>query len=373
MSGRIDPAHLARVRAASQLLHRPLSGGDPAEIARSMAGAQAQDVYAGPLSFRSRSRRLTAEDIRRARTEERSLLRTWVMRMTIHLIPTEDADWWLPLFEPDIERWQRRRLGELGFAAREADKALDVIGRALAEEGPLTRTEVRERVERAGVKLNTQTGMHITGLAVTSGIACLGPDRRKQTCLVRREDWLGKRRRVDRKGALAELARVYLRAFAPATDRDFAYWSGMGLREVRSGLEAIASEIEELRVGEAVLLAPRAGLPRLPRRGRVRMLGNFDTYLLGWKDRRFSVADEHELHVKEGGGGWIRPVVVEDGIVIGGWRSTRGDGRLEISLSLPEAERRRLAAAIDAEIQDIARFEAVEVEVLGRPAGVTPR
>ena len=81
------------------------SAKDPAEIARAIAGAQAQDVYAGPLTFRSRSRRLTAADITRARTEERSLLRTWVMRMTIHLIPTDDAGWMLPLFEPGIERW----------------------------------------------------------------------------------------------------------------------------------------------------------------------------------------------------------------------------------------------------------------------------
>ena len=103
----IDPTRLARVRAATQLLHRPGSAKDPAEIARSIAGAQAQDVYAGPLTFRSRSRKLTASDITRARTEERSLLRTWVMRMTIHLIPTDDAGWWLPLFEPAIERWSQ--------------------------------------------------------------------------------------------------------------------------------------------------------------------------------------------------------------------------------------------------------------------------
>jgi hypothetical protein len=78
----IDPAGLARLRAATQLIHRPTSARDPAEIARSIAGAQAQDVYAGPQTFRSRSRKLTAADITRARTEERSLLRTWVMRTT---------------------------------------------------------------------------------------------------------------------------------------------------------------------------------------------------------------------------------------------------------------------------------------------------
>jgi uncharacterized protein YcaQ len=359
----IDPAGLARLRAARQLIHRPASARDPAEIARSIAGAQAQDVYAGPLTFRSRSRSLTAEDIKRARTEDRSLLRTWVMRMTIHMIPTEDAGWWLPLFEPGIERWQRGRLGDLGMSARDADKALEVIARALADEGPITRTEARERVLSAGVKLNQQTGMHIAGLAVTSGLACLGPDRGKTTCLVRREEWLGKQPQFDRGKALAELARTYIRAFAPATERDFAYWSGMPLRDVRAGLESISKEIEEVKVGDRTMLVPSGRRPRLPATGRVRLLGNFDTYLLGWKDRSFSVADEHELHVKEGGGGWIRPVIVEDGIVIGGWRSRRQGDRLELSLDIAKKERTRLQSEIEAEIADIARFEGTEARI----------
>jgi hypothetical protein len=91
------------------------------------------------------------------------------------------------------------------------------------------------------------------------------------------------------------------------------------------------------------------------------MLGNFDTYLLGWKDRKFAVTGEHAAHVKEGGGGWIRPVIVEDGVVVGGWRSPRRGGRIEISLNLPKVERERLGQAIEAEVADIARFEGVDV------------
>jgi uncharacterized protein YcaQ len=359
----IDPARLARLRAATQLIHRPASARDPAEIARSIAGAQAQDVYAGPLTFRSRSRRLTAADITRARVEDRSLLRTWVMRTTIHLIPTEDAGWWLPIFEPGIERWSRRRLSQLGMPAGHEDRALRVIAKALADEGPLTRPEAAKRVVDGGIELNEHTRLHIVGLAVTSGIACLGPDRGKTTCLVRREDWIGKAPPFDRDRALAELARLYVRAFAPATDRDFAYWSGLPLRDVRAGLESISKEIEEVRVGDETMLAPRGGLPRLPATGQVRLLGNFDTYLLGWKDRGFSVAGEHATHVKEGGGGWIRPVILEDGIVVGGWRSTRKAGRLEVTLNLPKAERKRLGDEIDAEVADIARFEGIEATI----------
>src|SRR4051794_13935452 len=286
------------------------------------------------------------------------------MRMTIHMLPTEDAGWWLPLFEPGIERWSRRRLEQLGLPAAKQERALAVIAKALAGEGPLTRTEARERVSAAGIKLTSQTGMHLALTAVVSGIACLGPDRGAQACLVRREDWLGRQGKFDRDRSLAEMARVYLRAFAPASDRDFAYWSGLPLRDVRTGLEAISSEIQEVRVGEKVMLSMRGARPRLPATGQVRMLGNFDTYLLGWKDRGFSVADEHELHVKEGGGGWIRPVIVEDGLVVGGWRSKRADGRLEIELNLSRGDLARLESKIEREVADIARFEGMETRII---------
>jgi hypothetical protein len=111
------------------------------------------------------------------------------------------------------------------------------------------------------------------------------------------------------------------------------------------------------------MLAPRRAWPRLPATGQVRMLGNFDTYLLGWKDRGFSVASEHATHVKAGGGGWIRPVIVEDGIVVGGWRSARKGGTLEITLNLPKGERERLGPKIDAELADLSRFEGIEAAI----------
>jgi len=286
------------------------------------------------------------------------------MRMTIHMIPTEDAGWWLPLFEPGIERWSARRLEQLGVPTAKRKKALAVIARALAEEGPLTRTEARARVSKAGVELTQQTGMHVVLSAVVSGIACLGPDRGKTTCLIRREDWLGKLPHFDRERALAELARRYFGAFAPATDRDFAYWAGLPLRDVRTGIESIAKEIDEVRIGDETMLVPRGGLARVPARGQVRMLGNFDTYLLGWKERGFAVSNEHAEHVKEGGGGWIRPVIVQDGVVVGGWRSARKGERLEISLNLDDQKREELGTAIEAEIADIARFEGMETRIL---------
>jgi hypothetical protein len=364
---------LPRLRAAAQLLHRPVSIREPVEIARAIAGPQAQDLYAGPLTFRSRNRRLTAADIDRARTEERSLLRTWVMRMTIHMIPTDDAGWMLTLFEPAIEKWSRRRLEHFGMSPGTQSKALGVVKRALEKEGPLTRPEIAERISRAGIELDSSTRLHIILVAVTSGIVCLGPDRGRSTsCLVLRDDWLGQLPHFDRDAALAELARRYLRAFGPATERDFAYWSGLGLREVRAGLAGIASELTESGLGDDTMLSLKGKRSRLPPTGQVRMLGAFDTYMLGYRSRDLAVPPEHVAAVKEGGGGWIRPVIVRDGVVVGGWRSTRSGGRIETSLNLLQPLSAAVRKAIDAEVADIARFEGLPVRLTQTNAAASP-
>ncbi|MGZ5340351.1 MAG: winged helix DNA-binding domain-containing protein [Solirubrobacterales bacterium] len=342
------------------MLHRPATGRDPVEIARVIAGAQAQDRYAARLSFRSRSKRPVAADIDRARTEERSLLRTWVMRKTIHLIPSDDAGWMLPLFEPLIEKWSRRRLGQLGLPASAQEKALRVIQRALDKNGPMTRSDAAAEVEKAGVELNPQTRLHIVMLATVSGIAIQGPDFGASPSLVLRRDWIRKQPRFVREQALPELARRYLRGFGPATDRDFAKWSGLGLGELRTGLEAIAGELTESRVGEEVLLSLQGAAPRLPRGGQLRLLGAFDTYLLGYSSRDFAVAQDHGRGINSRGGGMIEPVIVRDGELLGIWRMSRKDGGLEIALDPFEPLGRPELEAVEAEVADIGRFEGLE-------------
>ena len=363
MPRRIEPARLASMRAAAQLLHRPTSVRDPADLARSIAGAQAQDVYAGPLSFRSRSRSLTAANVHRARTEERSLLRTWVMRMTIHMIASEDAGWMLPLFEPLIDRWSQRRLEQLGLTQRAQERALKAIQKALEADGPLTRPEAAERVRAAGVDLNGQTRLHLAMRSVTSGIACLGPDRGRSACLVLRRDWLGKLPPFDREAALAELARRYVGAFGPATERDFAKWSGLPLRDLRLGLERIAGDLTEARLGEETTFSLRGNRPRWPKGGTLRMLGAFDTYMLGYASRDFALPRRHEQAYKAGGGGWLRPVIVRDGVVIGGWSYRRKGKAIEVTLTSSDSLGGLDRKAIEAEVADIERFERVPVRL----------
>jgi hypothetical protein len=117
---------------------------------------------------------------------------------------------------------------------------------------------------------------------------------------------------VDRQAALAELARRYLAAHGPAAPADLAAWSGLALRDARAGLKAIASELAE-RGDDLVDLTAREPTPdAIP----ARLLGAFDPYLLGWKDRGFAVPARYADRVHPGGG-MLRATATVDGLPAG--------------------------------------------------------
>jgi hypothetical protein len=356
----IPAERLAALRSAAQLLHRPRGHEHPADVARAIGGAQAQEAGAGRLAFRARSARVTAADVDRARTEERSLVRTWAMRQTIHLLAADDVPWLLPLYDDALSENSRRRLTQLGVEPAVRDRALRELRRALSADGPLTRDELVERLERKGVSLDTGQRLHMFRLAVSSGIACLGPDRGRRTCLVMAEDWLGPRPPHDRDAALAELTRRYVRAFAPATEVDFAGWSGLGLRDVRAGLASIASELREVRVGGApAWTLERAA--RLPRGPVVRLLPAWDTYLMGHRDRHFIAGPDWPRIMR--GGGILAPAILVDGVAVGTWKLNRSGRTWKVEIDPFGRLDRATTAAIKEEVEDVARFEGAPVEL----------
>ena len=138
------------------------------------------------------------------------------MRTTIHLIPSEDAGWLVPLFAERTVRWSRKRLADFGLDRNGQDRALAVLQKAVDEEGALTRPELAERLERAGFDTANEFKVHLWLLATLDGKLCLGPDRGRHACLVRTEDWLGPLEPRSREESLTELARRYLKGYAPA-------------------------------------------------------------------------------------------------------------------------------------------------------------
>jgi Winged helix DNA-binding domain len=308
-------------RVVAERLRSQLLGGsqasDPLEVVHRLLAVQGQDPRGARLAIRARSTVASAAEVDMALSEERSLLITWLNRGTLHLVSSEDY-WWLhALTAPTLLTASARRLSQEGVTPAAAERGVAAIERALAQEGPLDRTQLRERIERAGVRTQGQALVHLLLAASLRGVAVRGPMVGSEHAYVHVADWLGARPRVDRERALQELARRYLVGHAPADARDLARWAGLPLRDARAGLGAIAGELHEREDG-LLELAPRAGesqrsRARLP---GPRLLGAFDPVLLGWRSRESLVGENRQLVTNNG---VFRPFALVDGRAVALW------------------------------------------------------
>jgi hypothetical protein len=325
-------------------------------VVRAIGGAQSQDQPPGRHQIRVRSTGLTAADVERARIEERSIIRHWVMRMTVHLFPVEDFGWLTPLFADRIVASSMRRLEALGLTPAERDRALAAIRKVIQRDGAVTRTEAMEVAARAGIEVDVERRSHLSVITVVGGTACIGPDHGRGSVFVDTREWIGAFKTPAREDCLAELARRYFAAFAPATERDFAKWSGLPLGECRIGIERIASELEPIGSSGHRLLAPRGFDGRVPRGPAVRLLPAFDTYLMGYASRSHAVEEAGERVILPGGG-VLRPAICVDGRLVGTWSRTNAKKKVAVTLEPFDRIDERWMPALEAEAADIARFD----------------
>jgi Winged helix DNA-binding domain len=317
------------------------------DVAARLLAVQGQDPRGARLAVRARSEGLTAADVDRALSEERSLLITWLNRGTLHLVRSEDYPWLHALTTPPLLTSASRRLSQEGVPPDAVERAVATIERALADEGPLTRLQLRERLEQADVPTEGQALIHLLFLASVRGIAIRGPMIGKDHAYVLVADWLDPVKPIDRDVALAELARRYLVGHAPADDRDLARWAGLPLRDARAGLAAIGSELVERDDGLVHLAAhpPFAEVPG------PRLFGAFDPLLLGWTSRE-SVLGPHTQLVTING--IFKPFAMVKGRAVATWRLAQGKVTIEPLGPITKTAK----AALAADAADVERFMA---------------
>jgi hypothetical protein len=333
---------------AERLTAQALSGvplRSPEAVAERLLAVQGQDPRGARLAVRARTEGVTAGDVDRALSEDRSLLITWLNRGTLHLVRSEDYPWLHGLTTPTHFAGCRRRLRQEGVSEGAAERAMEAIDATLAEDGPLEGKELRARLQRAGVRTEGQAFIHLMFLAAAQGILVRGPMVGKQHAYVLVRDWLGEPRPVEREKALAELARRYLVGHGPADERDLARWAGLPLRDARAGLEAIASELEQRDDGLVDLKGRAAGAPLPP----PRLLGAFDPLLLGWTSRE-EVVGPHKLLVTNNG--IFRPFALVEGRAAARWGLAGG----KVTIEHLGKVRKKDAAALEEEAQRVLDF-----------------
>lgn len=311
-----------RDRLAAQLLTRR-EALDPVDVVGRITAVQAQDPRGFRLAVRARTT-LPSVAALEARLADRSLVVDWLNRGTLHLVRADDHAWLHSLTAPRQLTSNARRLGQEGVTPDAAERGVAVVSRAVREDGPHTRAQLRELLDAAGVRTQGQTLVHVLGLASLRGLLLRGPvvDGGEQA-FVDPVSWLGPRPALpDRDVLLAELARRYLAGHGPADDRDLAAWSGLPLGDVRRGLAGVRGAVahDDGRVSLGAAAEPDLPAPVL--------LGPFDPVLHGWASR--------ELVVPAGGVGVVtdngifRPIALVGGRAVATWRLEGGAPRWEV-------------------------------------------
>jgi hypothetical protein len=360
------------LRLLGQGLHPEIAehASDVARIVGVAGGLQAQEYPSAVLGVRARSHGLLAADVHRAREEKRSIVLTWAMRGTLHLVPSADLGWLLELLSPLFIHGSERRYRQLGLSAEVRADALDAIREILGSRGPLSRPALAEALGARGIPVQGQAIAYLVSYAALEGVICLGPEEEGTLTYVLVDEWLkNKGTPPGKDGALGALARRYFGGFGPATLTDFAGWSGLPMAQARNGLDAIKDDLAEVEaLGETAWLL-RDHLERLDWQAGeevVRLLPRYDNYLLGYGSREFMV-DEAFAKRLHPGGGVIHESAVVDGRAIGTWRKTQKKDQIEVAVELFEPVDDGLKARVGVEVQDIGRFlgQDAQVELTG--------
>jgi hypothetical protein len=355
-----EDAPLAARLTAQLLAGRPAR--DPVAVAERLLAVQAQDPRGARLAIRARTEGVTAADVDRSLTDDRSLIISWLNRGTLHLVRREDYPWLLALTAPTLRTANARRLDQEGVSPGQAARGVAVVERSLADEGPLTRKQLAERLLSADVPARGQALVHVLFAACLDGIAVRGPMAGRQHAYALVTDWLGPPPRVDRDRALAELARRYLAGHGPASDRDLARWAGLPLRDARAGLAAMAG----LLAPRADALLDLAGRPASEPLPPPRLLGTFEPALLGWTSRRDMLGEDDARVVS---GGLFRAIALVRGRAVATWAIRDGTVVLEPFRPLP----RRDLAALEADGVAVLRYLGLDRIRPSRAAPAGPR
>lgn len=341
----------------------------PEEIVDWFGAMQAQDLASVKWSLGLRLPRLVESNIDAA-IEGGSILRTWPMRGTIHMIPSRDARWMLQTMGVRTLSGVAKRWEYLGLDRATVESAGEFLGESLRGKRRLTRSEAADALTQAGIDVTGQRLYHLLWHASQIGITCIGPTVGKEQTFVRLDEWAPNQRELSGEGALAELAWRYFRSHGPALVTDYSGWAGIPVTAARKAIAANAHRLSQLETEFGDMWLPTELLDQRPAvRGtsvgtEIATLPGFDEFMLGYKDRRGFMDPEQMAMVVPGNNGIFRPTIVDAGRVVGTWKRsvTKTKVKVEsIPLSRLSAKQRK---GFDASAAAYGRYLGLPVQVV---------
>jgi hypothetical protein len=344
--------------------------GGPAEVGRRLVSLHGTDPATVFLSIRARTAgQVTPAMIEESIYDRRELVRMLAMRRTVWLVPTESVPVVQASTTNRVARDQRavllKHLRELGGIADPEPFLADVEKSVLAilaeRQAPMAASELSKAEPRLKTTLQMAEGKsYQTTANITSRVLLvlaaeghlvrgrpIGTWLSQQYRWSRTEDWLPglDLHRTAEREAKAELARQWLRAFAPAPLTDLKWWTAWTTTQVKQALADISAIEIDIDGATGVVLPD--DIEETPDPGSwIALLPALDPTTMGWADRSWFLGPHAKsLFDTNGNAG---PTIWLDGRVIGGW-AQRKDG--EVVTRLLEDVGSEAKARVEAEGQ----------------------
>lgn len=309
------------LRISNQLINN-LEFKNPHEIVSWLGALQAQD-YSGALwAVGLRSRDTILKKIERA-IEDKSIVRTWPMRGTLHFVAAEDVHWMLNLLTPRIISKAAGRHKNLELNNKIFTKSYKLFEKALVGGKLLKRNDMMMLLENSGITTNQQRGYHILWKAAQEKLICLGPIKEKQQTFALLDEWITSPKKLTVEESLAELTIRYFESHGPATLKDFVWWSGLKVADAGSGVKSVKDKlIEDKFNGQSYFLTDSKKYAAKNNK-EVYLLPGFDEYVLGYKDRSAIIDPADKKKIVPWSNGMFQSTVIINGEIAGTWKSEK--------------------------------------------------
>jgi hypothetical protein len=326
-----------------------------------ICGAHAQVMSAAELAVGLRCAGACRADVRRALWQDRTLVKTFGPRGTVHLLPARDLPMWCGALGGLPVRTGSPDGALLDAAQQEAVVA--AIAAALAGDA-LTVDELDGAVQSAcgpwaGALVVPAFGGYwprwrqAVSVAANAGVLCFGPARGRQITYTSPAHWLPGFRPAPAQAALSQLLHAYLHAYGPATSAQFAQWLAAPRRWAEHVVTTNAARVQEVELDDGARAWVNAAdtAPGTDPPPGIRLLPYFDPYLIGSHPRRRLFSGDAYDRALSGGQAGTFPVLLVDGVIAGVWHQRRSGKRLHVTVEsfgrLGPAHRRQLEAEVD--------------------------
>jgi hypothetical protein len=319
---------LLATRLANQQLAAP-SLASPADVVAHLGAVQAQEYGQSLWALALRTAGVSLARIEAA-IADRQILRTWPMRGTIHFVPSQDARWIVNLLAPRRIRQMTNVYEKIGLSQSVFSRAGDIVGAALAGGKRIQRKDLYAILTQHGIDCsaspNGSRGGHILTYLSMLGLICLGPLDGRQATFVLLDEWAPRPRTPAE--PLAELAARYFTSHGPATEKDFGWWSGLTLTEVRQAVGLAGQALHGVQLDGQKYWVGAGQAPSPKGLAGAYLLPAFDEYAVAYRDRTALFGDR-ELSQSD----MLNPLMVLDGRAVGVWRATTSKALCTITLA----------------------------------------